>query len=49
MLARVGFLPPEDPRIIGTIEAIERELVVDGFVLRYRTDDADVGRRPAAR
>jgi GH15 family glucan-1,4-alpha-glucosidase len=37
MLARVGFLPPDDPRIIGTIEAIERELVVDGFVLRYLT------------
>jgi GH15 family glucan-1,4-alpha-glucosidase len=38
MLARVGFLPPDDPRIVGTIEAIERELLVDGFVLRYRTD-----------
>ena len=32
MLARVGFLPPTDPRIIGTVEAIQRELMVDGFV-----------------
>ncbi|MBG0816858.1 glycoside hydrolase family 15 protein [Planomonospora sp. ID82291] len=31
----VGFLPATDPRVIGTIEAIERELMVDGFVLRY--------------
>ncbi|GAA5067438.1 GH15 family glucan-1,4-alpha-glucosidase [Thermocatellispora tengchongensis] len=31
----VGFLPPEDPRVIGTIEAIQRELTVEGFVLRY--------------
>jgi GH15 family glucan-1,4-alpha-glucosidase len=41
MLARVGFLPPSDPRIIGTVEAIERELMVDGFVQRYETSDAD--------
>ena len=41
MLARVGFLPPDDPRIVGTVEAIERELVVDGFVLRYLTGDDD--------
>ena len=41
MLARVGFLPPADARIIATVEAIQRELVVDGFVLRYATDDAD--------
>ncbi len=41
MLARVGFLPPDDPRIIGTVEAIQRELMVDGFVLRYPTSDDD--------
>jgi GH15 family glucan-1,4-alpha-glucosidase len=41
MLARVGFLPPSDPRIIGTVEAIERELMVDGFVQRYPTSDED--------
>ncbi len=33
----VGFLPPNDPRVLGTIRAIERDLVEDGFVLRYRT------------
>jgi GH15 family glucan-1,4-alpha-glucosidase len=33
----VGFLPPHDPRVRGTVAAIERELLLDGFVLRYRT------------
>lgn len=36
-IALVGFLPPDDPRIVGTIEAIEKHLVRDGFVLRYDT------------
>ena len=31
----VGFLPPEDPRVRGTVEAVERELCRDGLVLRY--------------
>ncbi len=35
MIPLVGFLPATDPRMAGTIEAIERELVQDGFVLRY--------------
>ncbi|NVB82126.1 MAG: glycoside hydrolase family 15 protein [Kofleriaceae bacterium] len=35
----VGFLPGDDPRVVGTIEAIRRELVVDGFVRRYHTDE----------
>ncbi len=38
MMPIVGFLPPDDPRIRGTIAAIERELVFDGFVARYRSD-----------
>lgn len=38
MLPLVGFLPPDDPRVRGTVDAVERELMVDGFVLRYRTD-----------
>lgn len=38
MIPLVGFLPPNDSRVRGTIEAIERDLVVDGFVLRYRTN-----------
>jgi GH15 family glucan-1,4-alpha-glucosidase len=33
----VGFLPPEDPRIRGTVEAIEKRLMKDGFVQRYNT------------
>ena len=37
LLPTVGFLPASDPRIRGTIEAVERELLVDGFLLRYNT------------
>jgi len=36
----VGFLPATDPRVLNTVEAIERELTVDGFVSRYRTGEA---------
>jgi GH15 family glucan-1,4-alpha-glucosidase len=36
LLPTMGFLPAEDPRVIGTVEAIQRDLMVDGFVLRYR-------------
>jgi GH15 family glucan-1,4-alpha-glucosidase len=39
----VGFLPPEDPRIRGTVEAIERRLMKDGFVARYDTSTVDDG------
>lgn len=35
MLPLVGFLPPEDPRAGGTVAAIERHLMRDGFVYRY--------------
>ena len=35
----VGFLPADDPRMIGTVAAIERELVRDGFVYRYSRDE----------
>jgi GH15 family glucan-1,4-alpha-glucosidase len=41
MLPLVGFLPVEDDRTRGTVEAIQRELEVDGFVHRY-TNDEDV-------
>jgi GH15 family glucan-1,4-alpha-glucosidase len=34
----VGFLPVDDPRVRGTIDAIERDLIVSGFVIRYRTE-----------
>ena len=37
LLPLVGFLPPSDPRIIGTVRAIEERLMADGFVCRYDT------------
>lgn len=37
----VGFLPPEDPRIIGTVDAIQKRLMERGFVKRYQTDGRD--------
>ena len=39
----VGFLPADDERVIGTVKAIERGLLHDGFVLRYKTDHVDDG------
>lgn len=42
----VGFLPPDDSRVVSTVAAIERELVRGGFVLRYRTDESDDGLPP---
>jgi GH15 family glucan-1,4-alpha-glucosidase len=35
----VGFLPADDPRMVGTVAAIERDLVRDGFVYRYAQDE----------
>jgi GH15 family glucan-1,4-alpha-glucosidase len=35
LIPQVGFLPPTDPRVVGTVEAIQRELTEDGFVRRY--------------
>jgi GH15 family glucan-1,4-alpha-glucosidase len=43
LIPSVGFLPPEDARVRGTIAAIERDLLRDGFVLRYNTEDTDDG------
>ncbi len=40
MMPLVGFLPATDARVRSTIEAIERDLTEDGFVLRYRATDA---------
>jgi GH15 family glucan-1,4-alpha-glucosidase len=39
----VGFLPPGDPRVIGTVAAIERKLMRGGLVLRYRAEGSDDG------
>jgi len=39
LIPQVGFLPATDPRVVGTVEAIQRELLRDGFVLRYVPDE----------
>jgi GH15 family glucan-1,4-alpha-glucosidase len=46
LLPAVGFLPPEDPRIRGTVEAVERSLMRDGLLLRYDTARSDDGLPP---
>lgn len=38
MMALVGFLPADDPRVLGTIKAIEEDLLQGGFVARYRSE-----------
>jgi GH15 family glucan-1,4-alpha-glucosidase len=43
LMPAVGFLPPGDARIRATVDAIERGLMRDGFVLRYRTASTDDG------
>jgi GH15 family glucan-1,4-alpha-glucosidase len=46
LMSRAGFLPPDDPRIRGTVAAVEKSLLVDGFVLRYQTEDGVDGLAP---
>jgi GH15 family glucan-1,4-alpha-glucosidase len=46
MMPLVGFLPVSDQRVRGTIEAIEGELMQDGFVLRYRPQETGVDGLP---
>ncbi|TPV99323.1 MAG: Trehalase [Beijerinckiaceae bacterium] len=43
MMALVGFLPPDDKRLRGTVEAIEQRLMANGFVRRYDTQTAEDG------
>ena len=43
LLPAIGFLPGDDPRICGTVAAIERRLVRDGLVYRYRQAESDDG------
>jgi GH15 family glucan-1,4-alpha-glucosidase len=44
LIPLVGFLPADDPRVQGTLRAIENKLLIrDEFVLRYQTDDVDDG------
>ncbi len=47
LLPSVGFLPPRDPRVKGTIEAIERHLMRDGFVLRHDPRENSDPQRPS--
>ena len=46
LLAQVGFIEPRDPAYVGTLQAIERELLIDGFVQRYRSEKIDDGLAP---
>src|SRR5690242_7705445 len=46
MIPLVGFLPADDPRVAGTVAAIQQELVRDGFVERYLTDEGVDGLPP---
>jgi GH15 family glucan-1,4-alpha-glucosidase len=46
MIPMVGFLPAKDPRVRGTVEAIQRELVKDGLVARYLTESGVDGLPP---
>jgi GH15 family glucan-1,4-alpha-glucosidase len=48
MLPLVGFLPPDDERVLGTIAAVEHELLEDGLVLRYRPEEKRVDGLPGA-
>jgi GH15 family glucan-1,4-alpha-glucosidase len=43
LMPMVGFLPPEDPRIRGTVAAIEKHLMRDGLVMRYDTSKTEDG------
>jgi GH15 family glucan-1,4-alpha-glucosidase len=46
MIPLVGFLPDNDPRVVGTIAAVERELLDGGFVMRYRSESGADGLPP---
>jgi GH15 family glucan-1,4-alpha-glucosidase len=46
LMPLVGFLPASDPRVVATIEAIERELMPHGLVMRYDTTKVDDGLPP---
>lgn len=46
MIPVVGFLPPDDPRVKGTVAAVEKHLMRDGFVMRYDTSRSEDGLPP---
>ena len=43
LIPLVGFLPAKDERVVGTVKAIQRDLLRDGLVERYRADEENVG------
>jgi len=43
LVPRVGFLPADDPRVVATVEAVQRDLTRDGLVLRYRPNSSGDG------
>ncbi|WP_239518952.1 glycoside hydrolase family 15 protein, partial [Klebsiella oxytoca] len=46
LIPHMGFLPQDDPRVVGTVEAIGRQLMRDGFILRYDTENQTVDGLP---
>ncbi|MCW2874081.1 glycoside hydrolase family 15 protein [Actinacidiphila oryziradicis] len=46
LIPQTGFLPPSDPRVVGTVDAVRRELDHGGFVRRYTLDDSTVDGLP---
>ncbi|MFJ4949062.1 glycoside hydrolase family 15 protein [Streptomyces sp. NPDC088760] len=46
LIPRVGFLPPDDPRVVGTVDAIRADLGQGGFLRRYDTEDSVVDGLP---
>ncbi|MEV0782173.1 glycoside hydrolase family 15 protein [Streptomyces sp. NPDC050423] len=46
LIARTGFLPPDDPRLVGTVDAVRDELGSDGLVRRYSTDGTSIDGLP---
>ncbi|MCX5197091.1 glycoside hydrolase family 15 protein [Streptomyces sp. NBC_00249] len=46
LIPRVGFLPPDDPRVIGTVDAVRAELGSSGLVRRYSTEGPSVDGLP---
>ncbi|MFF9071499.1 glycoside hydrolase family 15 protein [Streptomyces sp. NPDC014872] len=46
LIPRTGFLPPDDPRVVGTVDAVRRELGSDCLVRRYSTDGSSIDGLP---
>ncbi|WP_328497185.1 glycoside hydrolase family 15 protein [Streptomyces sp. NBC_00414] len=42
LIPRLGFLPPDDPRVVGTVDAVRKGLARDGFVHRYDAEHAEL-------